>query len=118
MLSNRSLNTPISFNHFLEVELRVGTIIDVKPFDEARKPAYKLWVDFGSFGIKKSSAQLTVNYTLDELIGKQIIGVINFEPKQIAGFISEFLVTGFEDTRGNIVLAQPQCKVPDGGKLL
>ncbi len=109
---------PISIEHFLQVELRVGTIIDAKSFEKAKKPAYQVTADFGEFGVKKSSAQITVNYKPEELIGKQIIGVINFEPKQIANFISEFLITGFTDENGNIVLAQPHTKVPNGAKLI
>ena len=118
MNQTQALNPNISFDHFLKVELRVGTVLEVKVFEKAKKPAYQVWVDFGTFGIKKSSAQITVNYTPEELIGKQIIGVINFEPRQIANIISEFLVTGFSDENGNIVLAQPQSKVPNGSKLI
>lgn len=118
MNPDNKLNPSISFDDFLKVELRAGTIIDAQIFEKARKPAYQITADFGEFGIKKSSAQITANYTPQELIGKQIIGVINFEPRQIANFVSEFLITGFPDENGNIVLAQPQSKVPDGVKLV
>lgn len=107
----------ISWAEFEKVELRVGTILSVEDFPEARKPAYKITADFGAFGIKKSSAQVTKHYTKEELVGKQIIGVINFPPKQIGPFISEFLTTGFPDENGDVVLAMPERKVPNGSKL-
>jgi tRNA-binding protein len=108
----------ISWADFERVELRVGTIIKAEEFASLRKPAYKIWADFGDFGIKKSSAQITHHYTCEGLIGKQIVGVINFAPKQISDFMSEFLVTGFADENGHIVLNQPQMQVPNGSKLL
>ncbi|RDC62616.1 tRNA-binding protein [Adhaeribacter pallidiroseus] len=108
----------INPNDFEKVALRVGTILDVSDFPEARKPAYKIIVDFGPLGIKKSSAQITVNYTKAELVGKQVIAVVNFLPKQIGKYISEVLITGFEDDNGNIILAQPQSPVPNGAKLM
>ncbi|MCG9880928.1 MAG: tRNA-binding protein [Bacteroidia bacterium] len=108
----------IDWNDFEKVELRVGTIIGAKVFEKAKKPAYQVWVDFGEFGIKKSSAQITHHYTCESLINKQIVGVINFPPKQIGPFISEFLVTGFADENGHIVLAEPSMKVPNGSKLI
>jgi tRNA-binding protein len=107
----------IEWADFERVELHVGTIIRVDAFPEARKPAYKLWVDFGEFGVKQSSAQITVHYTPDELIGKQVIGVLNFPPKRIAGFESQVLITGFEDEAGAVVLAGVDHLVPDGKKL-
>lgn len=107
----------ISWNDFEKVELRVGTVLEVFDFPEARKPAYKLRVDFGEFGIKMSSAQITKHYTKAELMGKQIVGVINFPKKQIGKFISEFLVTGFADDNGDIVLAAVERKLPNGSKL-
>ena len=107
----------ITWNDFEKVELRVGTIVGVEDFPEARKPAYKLIIDFGDIGIKKSSAQITSLYTKEQLVGKQIIGVVNFPPKQIGPFISECLTTGFADKDGNVVLAQPECPVPNGSKL-
>jgi len=108
----------ISWQDFEKVELRTGTIIDVLDYPEARKPAYKIKVDFGEFGIKISSAQITVHYTKEDLIGRQIIGVINFPPKQIGKFMSEFLITGFADSTGAIVLATVDKAVPDGSKLI
>ena len=108
----------ITYDDFTKVDLRVGTIITVDLFPEARKPAYKLTIDFGStVGIKKSSAQITTHYTPEKLIGKQIIGVVNFPPKQIGPFWSECLVTGFCDEHGWIVLISPDQKVANGEKL-
>ncbi len=98
-------------------ELRAGTILEVEDFPEARKPAYKLTIDFGEFGIKKSSAQIVHHYKKEDLIGKQIVGVINFPPKQIGPFISECLTTGFADEEGNVVLTELGQKVPDGSKM-
>ncbi|WP_343530665.1 tRNA-binding protein [Pedobacter sp.] len=108
----------ISWNDFEKVELRVGTIIEAFEYPEARKPAYKVKVDFGEFGIKMSSAQITKHYTLSDLIGRQIVGVINFPKKQIGKFMSEFLVTGFADENGDIVLSSVERKVPNGSKLI
>ena len=108
----------INWNDFEKVVIRVGTIIEVNDFPEARKPAYKIIVDFGPLGIKKSSAQVTVNYKKAELVGKQVIAVVNFPPKQIGKYISEVLLTGFEDAAGNVVLAQPQSQVPNGARLM
>jgi tRNA-binding protein len=99
------------------VELRVGTIVSVEDFPEAKIPAYKLTIDFGEFGLKKSSARVTEYYKKQELIGKQIIGVINFPTKQIGPFVSEVLTTGFYDSDGKVILAQPERKVPNGSKL-
>ena len=108
----------ISWNDFEKVELRLGTIIDVKDFPEARKPAYIITVDFGEkIGIKKSSAQITDLYSKEELLNKQIIGVVNFPPKQIGSIISEFLITGLIQDNGNVVLAVPDAKVDNGLKL-
>ena len=108
----------ISWNDFEKVELRAGTILEAFEFPEARRPAYKLKVDFGEFGIKTSSAQITKNYQIEELPGKQIVGVINFPKKQIGKFMSEFLVTGFADENGDIVLTTLDRKVPNGHKLI
>jgi tRNA-binding protein len=108
----------ISWNDFEKVELRVGTILEVIDFPEARKPAYKVKVNFGEYGIKWSSAQITKHYTKEELIGRQIVGVINFPKKQISNFMSEFLVTGFADENGDIVLTTVDKPVPNGSKLI
>jgi len=108
----------ITWNDFEKVELRAGTILEVVDFPGARKPAYKIKVDFGEYGIKWSSAQITKHYTGNELIGRQIIGVINFPEKQIANFMSEFLVTGFADEHGYIVLTTIDKQVPNGSKLI
>ena len=108
----------ITWDDFSRIELRVGTIIEAKEFPEARKPAYKLKVDFGpDIGIKKSSAQITDLYTTDELIGKQVVGVVNFPPRQIGPFMSECLVTGFYRDDNAVVLAVPERKVANGAKL-
>jgi len=108
----------ITWHDFEKVELRAGTILEVADFPQARKPAYKVKVDFGEFGIKQTSAQITRHYTKEELIGKQITGVINFPAKQIANFMSEFLLTGFADENGDIVLANIDKPVPNGSKLI
>jgi tRNA-binding protein len=109
---------PITWHDFEKVELRVGTILEVEDFPKARKPAYKVKVDFGPFGIRWSSAQITKHYTKEELVGRQIIGVVNFPEKQIANFMSQFLVTGFADHNGDIVLAAVEKPVPNGSKLI
>jgi tRNA-binding protein len=107
----------ISWAEFEQVELRIGTVLEVEDFPQARKPAYKLKVDFGEFGVKRSSAQITHLYRKEELVGRQVLGVINFPQKQIANFFSEALITGFYLPTGEIVLAQPERKVPNGAKL-
>jgi tRNA-binding protein len=108
----------ITWPEFEKVELRVGTILQALTFPEARKPAYKLQVDFGEFGLKWTSAQITKHYQPEDLIGKQIIGVTNFPSKQIGKFMSEFLVTGFADENGDIVLASLERTVTNGQKLI
>ena len=104
----------ISWNDFEKVEMRVGTIIEVNDFPKARKPAYKLKIDFGELGIKQSSAQITELYSKEDLIGRQIIAVVNFPPKQIADFMSECLVLGVVDGNNPVVLLQPERKVKNG----
>ncbi|HTA81536.1 MAG TPA: tRNA-binding protein [Bacteroidia bacterium] len=107
----------ISWKDFEKVELRAGTILEVLDFPEARKPAYKLKVDFGEFGIKWSSAQVTKHYNKKELIGRQVVAVINFPEKQIANFMSQCLVTGFPDINGDVVLTSLTHPVPNGAKM-
>ena len=108
----------ITYDDFEKVDIRVGTIVGAQPFPEARKPAFKLFVDFGvELGIKKTSAQVTVHYTPEALIGRQVAAVVNFPPRQIGKFMSEILVLGFPDENGAVVLIHPERKVPDGGKL-
>ena len=107
----------ITWTDFEKVELRVGTVLSVENFPEAKKPAYKLKIDFGEFGIKQSSAQITNLYKKEELVGKQVLCVVNFPPKKIANFMSECLTTGFVLDDGKVVLAVPEKKVPNGAKL-
>lgn len=108
----------ISFDDFLRVDVRVGTIVAVEDFPEARKPAYKLRIDFGpEIGERKSSAQLTANYDKEALRGRQVAAVVNFPPRQIGPFMSEVLVLGFPDDDGEVVLVAPDKTVPNGGRL-
>ena len=108
----------ITFADFEKVEIRVGTIVGVDPFPEARKPAFKLKIDFGpEIGIKKSSAQITRHYTPETLMGRQVAAVVNFPPRQIGPFVSEVLTLGFPDDKGEVVLIQPSLAVPNGGRL-
>ena len=104
----------ITWDDFEKIEMRVGTIISAAPFENAKKPAYKLTIDFGEHGVKNSSAQITALYSLEELTGWQVIGVINFPPKQIANFFSECLVLGVYDENNNVVLLQPEKEVKNG----
>ena len=108
----------ITWADFERVEIRAGTVLRAEPFPEARKPAFKLWVDFGApHGVKKTSAQLTVHYTPEALIGRQVVGVLNFPPRQVGPFMSEFLVLGLPDADGAVVLLHPDQPVPNGGRM-
>jgi tRNA-binding protein len=107
-----------TIEEFDALDIRVGTIIDVQPFPKARKPSWKLVIDFGpDLGHKKSSAQITVHYTAEQLIGRQVVAVVNFPPRQIGPFISEVLTLGMPDENGAVVLLAPDLKVPDGGRM-
>ena len=109
----------ITFDDFLKVDIRVGSIIKAETFPEARKPAYKLWIDFGpSIGTRKTSAQITDNYLPTELVGRQVMAVVNFPPRQIGPFISEVLVLGLKNNENSIVLISPEFDVPNGSKLI
>jgi tRNA-binding protein len=113
-----SASATITFDDFLKVDVRVGRIVDARPFPAARKPAYQLEIDFGpQLGRRRSSAQLTQHYDAAELVGRQVLAVINFPPRQIASFFSEVLVLGVPDADGNVVLVEPEADVPLGGRL-
>ena len=116
---SEALSPEITYDDFRKVDIRVGTIVAAEPYPEARKPAYKLTVDFGPvIGTRRTSAQITKHYKLDELVGRQVAAVVNFPKKQIGKFMSEFLVTGFADENGDIVLAAVDKPVPNGSKLI
>ena len=108
----------IGFDDFLKVDIRVGRVVRAEPFPEARKPAIKLWIDFGGdIGERKSSAQITRHYAPDGLVGRQVIAVVNFPPRQIGPFMSEVLVLGLPDANGEVVLLGPDLPVPEGGRM-
>ncbi len=108
----------ITFDDFLKVDIRVGSIIKAETFSEARKPAYKLWIDFGpSIGTRKTSAQITDNYLPTELVGRQVMAVVNFPPRQIGPFMSEVLTLGVADNKGAVTLLGPDKKIPNGGRM-
>ena len=108
----------ISYDDFAKVDIRVGRIVKAEPFPEARKPAFKLWVDFGGdLGVKRSSAQITAHYTLEGLVGRQVVAVVNFPPRQIGPVMSEVLVLGVPDAAGEVVLLGPGHEVPLGGRM-
>ena len=107
----------ITWGDFERVDMRVGVIADAQPFPEARKPAFRLWIDFGALGIKRSSAQITDHYVPADLIGRRVIAVVNFPPKQIGPFVSEVLVLGAYGERGEVILLRPDFDVPPGSKI-
>ena len=110
--------TEVQFEDFMKLDIRVGTVIEARPFPEARKPAFKLDIDFGGeIGERKTSAQVTAHYTLEQLVGKQVMGVVNFPPRQIGPFMSEVLVLGCMDDSGAVVLIAPDQIVPNGGRM-
>lgn len=117
MTTKQENSHQIQYADFVKVDIRVGTIVSVEDYPEARKPAYKLEIDFGDLGRKRSSAQITHHYRKEELIGKQVIAVVNFPPKQIGKFMSEVLTLGLPDDKEQVVLLEPSVKVPNGGRL-
>ena len=117
-MTDESKKSLATFDEFLKIDIRVGRVIEAAPFPEARKPALKLVIDFGAeIGLKKSSAQITEHYNEDSLIGRQVMAVVNFPPRQIGSFMSEVLTLGVPDAAGEVVLVTPDNPVPDGGKL-
>ncbi|OYU73110.1 MAG: tRNA-binding protein [Alphaproteobacteria bacterium PA3] len=111
------MNPETDFENFLKLSIHCGTIVKVETFPKAKNPPYKIFVDFGPFGMRQSSAQLTKNYAADDLIGAQILGILNIPPRNIAGFVSEFLLLGLEDENGGIAIIKPDSKVPNGSIL-
>lgn len=108
----------ISFDDFMKIDIRTGRVVKAEPFPEARKPAIKVWIDFGDeIGVRKTSAQITVHYTPEALIGRQVMGVVNFPPRQIGPFMSEVLLLGVPDENGAIVLVGPDSETPSGGRM-
>ncbi len=117
-MSNEAVGPTISFADFRKVDIRVGTVVAAEPFPEARAPSIKLHIDFGAgIGVRKSSAQITKHYRIEELVGRQVAAVLNFPPKQIGKFMSEVLVLGFPDADGSVVMVGPDRPVPNGGRL-
>lgn len=117
MQAEQMISDQIQYTDFTKVDIRVGTIINVEDFPEARKAAYKLEIDFGDIGKRRSSAQITEHYRKEDLMGKQVIAVVNFPPKQIGKFKSEVLTLGLPDENGAVVLIHPTAKIPNGGRL-
>ena len=107
----------ITWADFERVDMRVGVVVDAQPFPEARRPAFKLWIDFGALGVKRSSAQITERYAVSELVGRRVIAVVNFPPKQIGPFVSEVLVLGAYDDAGQVILLRPDFDVSPGSKI-
>jgi tRNA-binding protein len=107
----------LTWEEFEKVDMRVGVVVDAKEFPQARRPAYRLWIDFGPLGVKRSSAQITAYYGLDELVGRRVIAVVNFPPKRIGPFVSEVLVMGAYDEAGEVILLQPDRSVTPGSKI-
>jgi tRNA-binding protein len=108
----------ISFDDFLKVDIRLGRVVDAQPYPEARKPAYKLWIDFGpEIGVKKTSAQITAHYALEDLVGRRVLAVVNFPPRQIGKFMSEVLTLGVADEEGGVILVTPDKDAPLGARL-
>jgi tRNA-binding protein len=107
----------IGWGDFEKVDIRAGVVTDARPFPEARRPAYRLWIDFGPLGVKRSSAQITRHYRVEELVGRHVVAVVNFPPKQIGPFVSEVLVLGVYDEAGEVVLLRPDHAVPPGSRV-
>lgn len=111
------MKPPITWDEFEKIEMIVGTVVRCEEFPKARKPAFKLWIDFGECGVLGSSAQLTVHYNPQILVGSQVVSIVNFPPKNIGGFVSECLVCGFQDEFGAVILARPDRPVPNGSRI-
>jgi len=107
----------VTVDDFFQIDVRVGTVLRAEPFPKAKKPAYKLWIDFGELGVRQSSAQITALYQPEELVGRQVVAVVNFPPRKVAGFLSEVLVLGAETQAGHITLLAPDAYAPDGSRI-